>query len=141
MGALQFVRAKLVSQLVLKDVDVQATASYEDVLHSDELLWYRQEQFQIHHGVVVKIANLANQTQVEGILKWGSRKEPPSELIFLPPGVDGETFTKKVGGKFDHSIMERYLTDFVTVLEVLSDISRIFLISHSKQQTKCGKKL
>ena len=142
MGALQFVGAKLVSQLVLKDVDVQATASYEDVLHSDELLWYRQEQLQIHHGVVVKIANLTNRTQVEGILKWGSRKAPPSELIFVPPGVDGETFTKKVGEGVDHSIMEGYLTDFVTVLEVLSDISpctRIFLISHSKQQTKCGK--
>ncbi len=68
VGALRFVGAKLTSHLISRGKKVRAVSSYQDTLHKDDLVWYRQERLQAHHRLVVMVANLTNETQVERVL-------------------------------------------------------------------------
>ena len=131
VGGLYFLGARLVSHLVSTGRDVQALASYESVLHDKELVWYRDQQLRTHHGITVEIANLSNSTQVTSVL----RGHAFSEIVFVPPGVDGEL--AESGGKDNvlSDAMGKSLEGLVSVLEVLKEITpctKIVLLSLSR---------
>lgn len=137
IGALHFLGARLVSHLASQGKDVLAVASYESVLYDDELVWYREEQLRTHHGVSVKIANLSNETQVTSVLNpRGERGWTPSEVVFVPPGVDGEFLvTDAAEEDVTNTIMAQSLVELVTVMENLrktSPCTRVLLVSYTK---------
>ena len=132
IGALQFIGARLVSHLVSTGRDVRALASYESVLlHDEDLVWYRDQQLRTHHGITVEIANLSSSTQVASILKGHA----PSEIVFVPPGLDRELVLGKGDSLELDTTMSQSVEELVLVLESMRRISictRVLLVSHSK---------
>ena len=134
IGALQFVGAGLVSHLASLGRDVRALASYESVLQSGELAWYRDQQLRAHHGVTVTLTNLTNSTHVWQILE--SRK--PSDIVFVAPGLGGELThggmdTAEIDGVMSQSLEELML--FLENAREALPCARVVLISHNKLQT------
>ena len=123
VGALYFLGSRLVSHLASNGVPVEAVADYKDVLISNHgLAWYRAEMLHLHHGISVKLANLTNRAQVEHLL--AERQQVLSRLVFVPPRWNGEIQTKNSNkySNFD-KIMSDSLIHFVTILEVVKDVS------------------
>ena len=134
IGAVHFVGAQLVSHFASENFNVLAVSSFEDLLYGDELVWYRQEQLWLHHGVKVKIANLTNDTQVEDILTQVD-KEPPSMVIYVPPEMSIQQEKVSEKDDLDITVMSKALVQFVSILEKLRAYrrcTRVILVSHSK---------
>lgn len=105
-------------------------ASYDVTLHGEELVWYREEQLRTHHDISVTIANLTNETQVESILRLH-----PSEVIYLPPGVDSKSIGDMADDTGMNAIMAQSLSELGSLLESLRKLApctRVVLMSRSK---------
>ena len=139
VGALHFLGARLVSRLASLGVQVRAAASYDMALHGDELVWYREEQLRTHHDISVGIGNLSNQSQVEGLLAMTEGATPPSQVVFVPPGVDGDA--EEMEGKVLNAVMSQSLVEFTILLEnvrKLAPCTRVVLISRSDRPQTIG---
>lgn len=149
VGALHFLGARLVSHLASSALsgpqgadqrEVRGVASFAAALEGEELVWYRQDQLSTHHHISVKIANLTNQSQVEWVLSGGQRRgkgggRPPSEVIFVPPGVDRELRVDEAEDGVMTDVMSQSLVEMVSLLEALRRLSpctRVVLVSRSQ---------
>ena len=140
VGALSFLGSRLVSSLVTtaehRPYDVIAVAQDGDIVAKEELLWYRRDQLLEHHRVSVTFANFSNSTQLQrSILGKEDKSVNPSSLVYFVPGIDDMDEIEYSGeGVNFNSVQSTYLSEFVTMLEMLrktSPCTRVVLVTQS----------
>ena len=137
IGALSFLGSRLIPRLLLDHNldDIIAVAQDNDIVATNELLWYRKDQLFQHHGVSVQFTNFSNHTQLQrSLFGEDDKRINLSILVYFAPGMDTKELENSGKGVNSNDMQSVYLSEFVTVLEELrqtSPCTKVVLVTES----------